>query len=139
MGNNNSAVFVISPSLYGMLHGEDPLADKLLSILSLSRDDFGRFRDVHLNEDGSQIIARTRTGGGNRDAYESSNDALACHPLYLGDEDDDFDSTYAYFHFRMPEELRDWARSVATGKPVEGMWELTQKAIAAMTGSDKQD
>lgn len=83
-----------------------------------------RFRDawVEKSDDGPVIAIYTRQGGGNRECfcgsepgrqhvpgqcYAACNEALAAHPLYLRDADDDFDRTYATFYFRAPEEWRE--------------------------------
>ena len=39
-------------SLYNLLFGVNQDAGELLKMLNLTTDDFGRFRDAHLNEDG---------------------------------------------------------------------------------------
>ena len=103
-----------------------------------------RFRDawVEKGSDGQPVIAiYTRTGGGNRecycgeygrthpdpDCYLAVNEELARHPLYIRDADDDFDSTYATFYFRSPDEVRDILTGAA-GEPVN-MSERWQAAI----------
>jgi hypothetical protein len=87
--------------LYNLLFGMNPDADKVLSVLGKTRGDFGRFRDVYL-EDG-YIVVHTRNGGGNRESYESVFDEMSQHPWYSHDEDDDFDCTYANIYFKVPE------------------------------------
>jgi hypothetical protein len=90
-------------SLYNLLFGTNPFSNVLLQMLGVSRDDVPRFRDCFLNEEGTEIIIHTRTGGGNRDEYESENDALTLIGGYKFDADDDFDCTYADFHYAVPE------------------------------------
>lgn len=149
----------IAPSLYGVLHGQDPVAPALLAILNEAAPiEIPRFRDASLNADGTEIVVRTRTGGGNRDCvcgdgdpgmrawtgssdlvknaeghypncYPWMNGQMARHPLYVRDEDDDFDSTYAYFHFRVPERHVGATGAVATGVEPPRMGELTDRAI----------
>lgn len=66
------------------------------------------------------LYVYTRNGGGNRGHFRDEPeyggpecDCTGCiaeyrlpsHPLYLGDEDDDFDSTYATFRFQVPSEF----------------------------------
>lgn len=91
-------------SLYNMMCGTNPAAGRLLSAINLDPNSIPRFRDVWANNDLTEVTVHTRTGGGNREDYETENDALCAHPLYLSDADDDFDSTYADFTFRLPEE-----------------------------------
>lgn len=57
------------------------------------------------------VVLNTRQGGGNRECWCNdeenhdpgclylNNEELESHPDYVGDEDDDFDSTYASFYF----------------------------------------
>lgn len=89
-------------SLYNMMFGVNNRADTLLACLGLTKQDVPRFRDCFV--DNGEIIIHTRTGGGNRDDYEEENSALQANANYLYDEDDDFDCTYANFHFSFPEE-----------------------------------
>ena len=91
-------------SLYNMVFGMNPDADKLLSLLGKTAGDFGRFRNVYM-EDG-YIVVHTRNGGGNREDYEDVFDEMSDHPWYSHDADDDFDCTYAYFYFRVPEAFK---------------------------------
>lgn len=83
-----------------------PIHDDPAAIYSaLDLDNHGgvaRFRSIGV-EDG-QIILRTRTGGGNRSEYCEFHNAMRNHPNYLNDEDDDFDSTYCYHYFSIPED-----------------------------------
>lgn len=88
-------------SLYNMLFGMNPDTDKILSLLGKTREDFGRFRNVYL-EDG-YIVVHTRNGGGNRESYEDVFEEMSEHPWYSHDEDDDFDCTYANIFFKVPE------------------------------------
>src|SRR3990167_2492115 len=104
--------------MYTMLFGQNPVARELLEVLGLRPSDVGRFRDAVLLED--CIAVYTRNGGGNREHYENANgtDAgegcpctgciitfhLPKHPLYLRDQDDSFDNTYATVYFKFPAE-----------------------------------
>ena len=92
-------------SLYNALFGENADADKLMAILGTQVESFNvpRYRDCYF--DGTYIVVHTRTGGGNREDYETENDAMAAHPWYAHDEDDEFDSTYANFYFKPPAEI----------------------------------
>ena len=88
-------------SMYNMLFGMNPDADKLLEVLGKTSGDFGRFRNVYM-EDG-YIVVHTRNGGGNREDYEDVFDEMSEHPWYSHDADDDFDCTYANIYFKVPE------------------------------------
>lgn len=111
-------------SLYNALFGKNPFSGVLLQMLSTNEAAIPRFRDCYLNEDGSEIIIHTRTGGGNRDHYDHPdrhrkhcdyencdhsgpfNEDMRNLPGFTYDEDDDFDSTYADFHFVVPESFK---------------------------------
>ena len=88
-------------SLYNMIFGMNPDSDKLLSFLGKTKEDFGRFRNVYM-EDG-HIVVYTRCGGGNRDDYEEVFDEMSTHPWYSHNADDDYDCTYASIYFKIPE------------------------------------
>lgn len=91
-------------SLYNMLCGTNPATGRLLMAINLNPNAIPRFRDVWANDDLTEVTVHTRTGGGNRNSYQEENDSLCAHPFYLHDADDDFDSTYADFTFRIPDE-----------------------------------
>lgn len=93
-------------SLYNMLFGMNPDADKMLALLGKTKEDFGRFRNVFM-EDGC-IVVHTRNGGGNREDYEYVFDEMSEHPWYSHDADDDFDCTYANIYFKVPENHKDF-------------------------------
>lgn len=88
-------------SLYNMLFGQNPDADKLLGLLGKTQADFGRYRDVFVQD--GYIVVHTRNGGGNRESYEDVFEEMSEHPWYSHDEDDSFDCTYANIYFKVPE------------------------------------
>jgi len=94
-------------SLYNMLFGVNPFSSLLLQMLETDEGKIPRYRDCFLNEAGDEIIIHTRTGGGNRDDYEEGNNELTKIAGYKFDEDDDFDWTYANFHYAIPEAFKD--------------------------------
>lgn len=114
-------------SLYNMLHGFNEHAEELLEILNLSSGDFGRFRDAYLNADGTEIIVFTRCGGGNREDYDWVFDDMESHPMYIRDEDDDYDSTYCSFYFKVPEDKLELTKSWATGKKPKTLEEKSEE------------
>jgi hypothetical protein len=120
------------------LHGYDKLAPALMKILNLDCDggyDTGRFRDIHLNADGTKIILLTRNGGGNREDYQGVIDHLATHPNYLSDYDDDFDCTYAYVEFSTPQEYLEQCKGLTTGEKLESIYDKFQKVIEQIKNS----
>jgi hypothetical protein len=105
MGAIGTSIFLTKEnemSLYNMLFGTNPNSDQLLGLLGKTKGDFGRFRDVFV-EDG-HIVVHTRNGGGNREDYEDVFDEMSEHPWYVRDADDDFDCTYANIYFKIPED-----------------------------------
>lgn len=102
-------------SLYNAVFGFNPACVLLLPMIGKTREDFPRFRDCFLGDtDRRTIQVFTRTGGGNRDGYAEENDAVTKFEGYLSDWDDDFDSTFAYWEFAVPEKWHaDFDRVVA--------------------------
>lgn len=89
-------------ALYNIIFGKNESSAKLLGFLGKTEADFGRFRDVYL-EDG-HIVVYARTGGGNRDDYADMYDEMSAHPWYSYDEDSDYDNTYARIYFKIPDD-----------------------------------
>lgn len=92
-------------SLYNAIMGTNPLSGLFLGMLGIDISDVPRFRDTWFNPETESIVIYTRTGGGNREAYEAENDHLTTFPGFKFDRDDDFDCTYAEFHYAVPEEF----------------------------------
>lgn len=129
-------------SLYNMLHGVNPISPILLAILGIDQKgsiySSGRFRDIHLDEKGEKIILYTRNGGGNREEYQPLIDVLATHPNYLTDYDDDFDCTYAYIEFSVPEKAKEFVKSIMTGEKPKTIHEKFAETIKNMEGMTKE-
>ena len=96
-------------ALYNSLFGVHPAAKYLLKILDLDIEKLGRFRDIYIEEkaDDHRIILFTRLGGGNRSDYTHVYELLRKHPDYIRDYDDDFDMTYSYIEFKIPENYKN--------------------------------
>ena len=109
-------------SMYNMLFGVNPDTDTLLSLLGKTAGDFGRFRNVYM-EDG-YIIVHTRNGGGNREDYEDVFDEMSEHPWYSHDEDDSVDYKYANIYFKVPENHKDFLAimNLNEGKSPSKQW-----------------
>lgn len=106
-------------SLYNRLFDENPDSDKLLEIIGMKRESFGRYRDIYPSIDGKEIIVYTRCGGMNRHDWKDLYKVLETHPCYDRDYDDEWDSTYAYIVFKTPEEKITEVRKLADGKEPE--------------------
>ena len=83
--------------LYGMMYGQNPDSERILSCLDLTREDVERYRDCNLHFENCEITILARTGGRNREQWPQEK--LTSHPAYLRDHDCDWDETYACFHF----------------------------------------
>ena len=87
---------------YTLIKHEDD--DKILKRIGLKKTDFGRFRDIWLNESEDIIQVKCRTGGMNR--------PLEKHNIYKNEYfrktyDWDFDNTYAFYVFALPDKEND--------------------------------
>lgn len=125
-------------SLYNMLFGVNARAPMFLACLNLSPSDIPRFRDCYVRD--NAIVVYTRTGGGNREYYESEascrenypeyfqgestehpsgpwNADLRKHPNFVSDVDCDFDCTYAYFFFSFPDEFKEDLKAISQADP----------------------
>lgn len=105
-------------SLYNALFGENEETPVLLGMLAVNKEYFDRFRDVDLIEEGTKIRVFTRLGGGNREGYRETWDKIRKHDLYIKDYDDDFDCTFAYVEFNIPEQFKETAKKMFKGEPV---------------------
>ena len=97
--------------LYNMLAGWNPACLWLAPMLTDEnpQDFFPRFRDCWLSDECDTIIIFTRVGGGNRsdgpdDEWSYGEEKLYDMPTFIRTWDDDFDSTYGYYEFGVPEE-----------------------------------
>ena len=127
-------------SMYNALFGMNPLAGQLLSLLGLSADDVGRFRDAYVAEGGNEIHVFTRNGGGNREGYMPD---FSAHPHYVRDFDDGFDSTYATIVFRTPEPARPLLTEIAalnkdTLRPMERLEQLLTDLKSGTKNADTE-
>lgn len=111
--------------MYNMLFGKNPDSNIILKMIGLTEGDCGRFRDCYIERD--NILIFTRLGGGNReclcsdeeiknghDCYQKYIQNLQKNKFYVKDWDDDFDCTYAYFEFEIPEPFKEIANKYAT-------------------------
>lgn len=117
-------------SLYNAIMGTNPLAGILLGMLGADPNNIPRFRDTWFDPETGNIVIYTRTGGGNRGYYDSLdrhiaecdygeckhegpfNEDIRILPGFKFDCDDDFDSTYATFHFDVPAEFVEYLEAL---------------------------
>lgn len=126
-------------SMYNMLFGKNPMSDIVLKALNISESDVPRFRDAYYDSKRGWLVIHTRTGGGNRDAYELGgedqeewnpsgpfNDDLRALPGFVKDLDDDYDRTYADFFFKPTDEwkkLLDQLSTIASEEKPAEKWQ----------------
>lgn len=135
-------------SLYNMVHGTDPSAKFVLTLLHLNdpklRPDtqyYGRIRDAWVEKDDGKYVLSvyTRNGGGNREHYDdvpagkecSCTGCIITHrlpadPLYLRDADDTFDNTYATVKFRLPDNYVELIKEAGVEDPDALLEQLSQ-------------
>jgi hypothetical protein len=101
-----------------MLFGINDDMPVLLGMIGLNIEYFDRFRDVDLIQDGTKIRVMTRLGGGNREGYKDTWKKIRQHELYCKDYDDDFDETYAYIEYKIPEKYQETARKMFKCEPI---------------------
>lgn len=121
--------------LYNMIAGTNPAAKIILVLLDLQPSDFGRFRDAWINKGGETVTVLTRCGGGNREEYQDVFDAMSEHPLYISSADDEYDSTYAHFHFRVPDDFVELVKEHAPTEDQPTLREKFERAIEAIKAS----
>ena len=104
-------------SLYNMLMGFNPACVVIMPMLGRKQEEYPRFRDCFVTEEGN-IAIYTRVGGGNRDCgygeeelYEDEN--------FITTYDDEYDSTYGTYEFRVPEKWKADFDLIINGKSSE--------------------
>lgn len=125
-------------SLYNMLHGVNPFASFLLTLIGVDPDMIPRFRDCYVNDEGL-IVIHTRTGGGNREHYEDGNEYLQEIEGYVRDEDDSFDCTYANFYYKPDELFKPVVDGIKEMSAAETPAEKWQKLFADLQAGEDNE
>lgn len=89
-------------SLYNMMNGFNPACVFFMPMLGRKQDEYPRFRDCFLSDDKKHILIFTRVGGNNRNCGFGEEE-LYKDPNFVRTYDDDFDNTYGYYEFSVPE------------------------------------
>lgn len=106
-------------SLYNMLAGYNPACWMVLPMLGKHPKEYPRFRDCFIDAETKEIIVYTRVGGDNRNSGFNEEE-LYKHPNFIRTYDDDYDSTYGYYVFSVPDEWKeDFERILKGCKPSE--------------------
>lgn len=116
-------------SLYNQLFGENENATALLGMIEVTRNDFQRYRDVWLNKDATIITVLARIGGENRREYKQVFTNIRKNKFYVKDFDDNFDETYAYIKFKVPEKYKYTCEKIAPKEEHLSIKEMFDKEI----------
>lgn len=101
-------------NLYNMMNGVNIATFLILPMLNRHPDEYPRFRDCFVNEE-NQIVVFTRTGGNNRNSG-LGEEKLYQDPNFVKTYDDDFDSTYGYYVFSVPEKWKADFENILNGR-----------------------
>lgn len=101
-------------SLYNLMNGFNPACVFILPLLGRKSDEYPRFRDCFLSEEGN-IAIYTRVGGGNRKCG-FGEEKLYKDENFLKTYDDDFDRTYATYEFKRPGKWKADFEKIKDGK-----------------------
>ena len=91
-------------SLYNMVNGFNPACVFIMPMLGRKQAEWPRFRDCWVTEEGN-IAIYTRVGGGNRNCGYGE-EQLYEDPNFLDTYDDEYDTTYATYEFKVPEKWK---------------------------------
>lgn len=131
-------------SMYNLLFG--PTAQKIpaLPVCGIDPEQVGRFRDVWIERDGDStdtviLALYTRNGGGNREDYAEQIGYLHSVPTFVSDRNDDYDSTYATFRFRIrSSDLREEAQPEGQSMPIEEVWAVFREIAVDPVDTDER-
>lgn len=91
-------------SMYNMINGFNPACVFIMPMLGRKQEEWPRFRDCFVTEEGN-IAIYTRVGGGNRNCgyneeklYEDEN--------FIKTYDDEYDTTYGTYEFKVPDKWK---------------------------------
>ena len=125
-------------SLYNKLFGENENAMALLGIIELTRNDFQRYRDVYLNKSATIRTVLERIGGDNRKNFKQVFINIRKNKWYIRDFDDNFDNTYTYIQFKIPEKYQYTCKMIAPKEEELTVGEKFKKEVeeADIPGTD---
>ena len=141
-------------SLYNMLHGMNAqLAVLLTPFLPMPVEEFPRFRDVFTSDEDdptggeADIFIYCRMGGGNSECWEDNEPNCSCpaceadlieaYPECIERYDDDFDSTYCTFCFKVPSEWETDYLALSENRLIDLSEKYWLKINTQYTTSDK--
>lgn len=104
-------------SFYNMLMGFNPACILIMPMLGRKQEEYPRFRDCFVTEEGN-IAIYTRVGGGNRDCGYGE-DELYKDENFITTYDDEYDNTYGTYEFKVPEKWKADFDLIIGGKSQE--------------------
>ena len=104
-------------SLYNMTHGFNPACVFIMPMLGRKQNEYPRFRDCFVTDD-SNIAIYTRVGGGNRNCGYGEEE-LYKDDNFLRTYDDEFDSTYGTYEFKVPDKWKEDFDKIINGRMSE--------------------
>ena len=102
-------------SMYNALMGFNPACLLIMPMLGRKQEEYPRFRDCFISEDKKHIDIYTRVGGGNRNSGYGEEE-LYKDENFVETFDDDFDSTYATYRFKVPTKWQKDFDNIITGE-----------------------
>ena len=100
-------------NMYNMVNGFNPACVFILPMLGRKPEEYPRFRNCFV-EDGN-IAVYTRTGGSNK-GKGYGEDSLYEDPNFIKTYDDDFDSSYGTYLFRVPAKWKEDFKKIIEGR-----------------------
>lgn len=104
-------------NLYQMMNGVNPATFLILPMLGKHPDEYPRFRDCFISDDESTIIILTRVGGGNRNQGYGEEE-MCKSPHFVKTYDAEWDNSYGYYEFSVPEEWKEDFGRLMKGEPI---------------------
>jgi hypothetical protein len=113
---------------YGANHDSDrkAIVERTVSKKWAEDNGYPIVRDSHTNQNGDWVVAQVETAICETPGSEACG-CVGCliqyrlpkHPLYLSDQDDEFDCTYATVYFRLPDEYAAGLTAMALNEPLD--------------------
>jgi hypothetical protein len=100
-----------------MLMGFNPACVAIMPMLGRKQNEYPRFRDCYVTDEGN-IAIYTRVGGGNRDCGYGEEE-LYKDENFITTYDDEYDNTYGTYEFRVPEKWKADFNKIINGKSNE--------------------
>ena len=104
-------------SLYNMINGFNPACIFIMPMLGRKQDEYPRFRDCFVTKE-NNIAIYTRVGGDNRNCGYGE-DELYEDENFLTTYDDEYDSTYGTYEFKVPDRWKEDFDRIINGKMTE--------------------